>query len=155
MIWELIYKIGVETLEIWKPYTFPSPVSVFETLIDLISDNTLGIAIAASMKRIFIGYSISVCLGIIVGLIMAKFKYLDENLSPLILGMQTLPSICCEHCNPVGNKKRKSPLYSSRQDPGCKGNEDILECNYSGCTAGCDFRFEARLVFCMESAHGR
>ncbi len=94
LIWELIYKIGVETLEIWKPYTFPSPVSVFQTLINLISDNTLGIAIAASMKRIFMGYSISVCLGIIVGLMMTKFKYLDENLSPLILGMQTLPSIC-------------------------------------------------------------
>ncbi|MBN7772485.1 ABC transporter permease [Clostridium aminobutyricum] len=93
-IWELIYRVGVESLEIWKPYTFPSPLAVFQTLIGLISDNTLGIAILASMKRILVGYSLSVLLGVMVGLLMTKFKYLDENLSPLILGMQTLPSIC-------------------------------------------------------------
>lgn len=94
MIWELIYRIGVEYLEIWKPYTFPSPVSVFQTLMSLISDNTLGIAIYASMKRILVGYFISVLFGAIVGLVMTKSKYLDENLSSLILGLQTLPSIC-------------------------------------------------------------
>ncbi len=79
---------------IWKSYTFPSPVSVFKTLYSLIADNTLGIAIAASMKRIIIGYSISIIIGTGIGMTIVNFKYLDENLGALILGLQTLPSIC-------------------------------------------------------------
>lgn len=94
LIWEVVYKVGVETFHIWKSYTFPAPLAVGKTLIKLISDNTLGIAVVASMKRIFVGYFISAVIGITMGLIVVQFKYLDENLSPLILGLQTLPSIC-------------------------------------------------------------
>ncbi len=94
IIWELVYRVGVEYLGIWKPYMFPSPFTVSQTLIDLIKDNTLGIAILASMKRIILGYGISLMIGVAIGLIIVRFKYLDENLSPLILGLQTLPSIC-------------------------------------------------------------
>ncbi|SFL36120.1 NitT/TauT family transport system permease protein [Pelosinus propionicus DSM 13327] len=48
----------------------------------------------ASAKRIFLGYMLSIIIGIFVGLAIVRFKYLDENVSPLILGLQTLPSIC-------------------------------------------------------------
>ncbi len=94
LIWEVVYKVGVEYLQIWKVYTFPSPFAVGKTLVKLISNNTLGIAIAASMKRIVIGYLISAIIGISMGLIIVRFKYLDENFGALILGLQTLPSIC-------------------------------------------------------------
>jgi len=93
-IWELVYRIGVDLLRLWKPYIFPSPIAVFTTLWGLIADNTLGIAVLASIKRIVVGYFLSILIGIIVGLAIVRFKYLDENLSPLILGLQTLPSIC-------------------------------------------------------------
>jgi len=94
LIWEGIYKLGVDILKIWKPYIFPSPIDVFKTLFGLIKDNTMSVAIFASMKRIVVGYSISVAIGVVLGLTIAKFKYLEENLGPLILGLQTLPSIC-------------------------------------------------------------
>jgi len=94
LIWEGIYKLGVDVLSIWKPYIFPSPFDVFGTLIALIKDNTIGIAIVASLKRIIVGYFISIIIGVTLGLTIAKFKYLGENLGPLILGLQTLPSIC-------------------------------------------------------------
>jgi len=90
----MAYRIGVESLGIWESYIFPSPINVIETLIHLIADNTLGIAIIASMRRMLLGYSISVLYGIVLGLVVTKFKYLDKNLSSLILGLQTLPSIC-------------------------------------------------------------
>jgi len=90
----LVYKIGVEILGIWKPYVFPSPFDVFKTLYYLTIDNTIGIAILSSMQRIIIGYSLSLILGISIGLIIVNFKYIDDNLSALILGLQTLPSIC-------------------------------------------------------------
>jgi NitT/TauT family transport system permease protein len=81
-------------LQLWKPYMFPSPFTVLGTLVDLIKDNTLGVATLVSMKRIIIGYSISLMIGVAIGLTVVRFKYLDENLSPLILGLQALPSIC-------------------------------------------------------------
>lgn len=94
MTWELAYKLTVDVLHIWKPYTFPSPVEVFKTLLALIGDNTLGIAIMASIKRVVLGYLLSLVIGVALGLVIVNFKFLDENLGPLILGLQTLPSIC-------------------------------------------------------------
>lgn len=94
LIWEAVYKIGVEYLELWRPYIFPSPFSVIETLIKLIVDHTLGIAILASMKRILVGYLISIFIGTLIGMGIVRYKYLDENMSAVILGLQTLPSIC-------------------------------------------------------------
>jgi NitT/TauT family transport system permease protein len=64
------------------------------TLFELIRDNTLGIAVLASAKRLILGYFISLVTGTVIGLIIVRFKVLDENISPLILGLQTLPSIC-------------------------------------------------------------
>lgn len=80
--------------EIWKPYTFPSPINVFKSLYLLAENNTLFVATRDSLRRLFIGYGISLVLGAALGLIINKFKYLDENLSPLILGLQTLPNVC-------------------------------------------------------------
>lgn len=94
IIWELAYRIGVDWLRLWKAYIFPSPIAVFTTLWGLVADGTLAIAVLASAKRILLGYFISIIIGIVVGLAIVRFKYLDENVSPLILGLQTLPSIC-------------------------------------------------------------
>lgn len=94
LIWEAIYKLNVEYLGIWKSYSFPSPIDVGKTLINLISDSTLGIAVLVSLKRVIMGYAISIIIGLLLGVFIVKFKYIDENLTPLILGLQTLPSIC-------------------------------------------------------------
>jgi NitT/TauT family transport system permease protein len=94
IIWELVYKTTVDYLGIWKAYYFPSPVDVYKSLIELFSDNTMLIAIGASMQRLIIGFVISLVLGISIGLLVVSSKYLDENLSAMILSLQTLPSIC-------------------------------------------------------------
>lgn len=94
LLWESVYKLGVDVFNIWKDYIFPSPVTVFKTLWVMITDNTLGIAVLASMRRIITGYLLSLLLGVTVGFILVKFKYLNRNLRPFILGLQTLPSIC-------------------------------------------------------------
>ena len=46
------------------------------------------------MKRLVMGYSLSLFIGLSIGLALVKYKYIDKNCSPLILGLQTLPSIC-------------------------------------------------------------
>lgn len=94
LLWELVYKLGVDIFRIWKAYIFPSPIAVFHTLWQMILDHTLEIAILSSLKRIVLGYSLSLVLGVIIGFILVKFKYLNDNLRSLILGLQTLPSVC-------------------------------------------------------------
>jgi NitT/TauT family transport system permease protein len=94
VIWEVIYRVCVEYLHIWKEYSFSSPGSVFMSLIKLIKDNTLEIAILISLKRVFIGYFISLVIGIILGGIAARFKYFGNNIGSLFLGLQTLPNVC-------------------------------------------------------------
>lgn len=92
--WELVYRIFVELFKIWKPYVFPSPISVIETFVRLLSDNTLTVAMIATVRRMLIGYLVAAILGVVVGLAIVKSEFLDKNLRPLILGFQTLPSVC-------------------------------------------------------------
>jgi len=94
MIWEVVYKLGVDVLGVWKTYTFPEPLNVVKTLISLTKDGSLTTAILISMRRIIVGYAISLVIGLTLGLLIVRFKYLDENLSSLVLGVQTLPSVC-------------------------------------------------------------
>ncbi len=44
--------------------------------------------------RLLIGFAISIVLGAALGLLMWRFKSVDDFLGPLFLGMQTLPSVC-------------------------------------------------------------
>jgi NitT/TauT family transport system permease protein len=51
-------------------------------------------AIRGSMQRLLIGYSISVFVGLIIGMACGSSKYVDETVGSLLLGLQSLPSIC-------------------------------------------------------------
>jgi NitT/TauT family transport system permease protein len=81
-------------LKFWPEYIFPSPAKVIMTLVSGFSDASFLIAIGISLKRIVIGYGISIVLGSILGLLMSRSKLVDDTLGGLILGLQTLPSIC-------------------------------------------------------------
>lgn len=94
VLWQLLYTINVDILEIWKPYNFPSPIEAGKSLYYLMAENTLATALAASLKRIIIGYGISLIIGILIGLIISYFTFAQENLNGLMLGIQTLPNIC-------------------------------------------------------------
>src|SRR5439155_19184462 len=47
-----------------------------------------------SAIRLVIGFILSILLGATLGVLMWRFKTLDEFLGPLFLGLQTLPSVC-------------------------------------------------------------
>jgi len=88
-IWELLYRLGI-----WPAYVLPSVVSVCKTLIHGFHDQTFLIGIAVSMKRIAIGYGISIVIGILLGLLIGRVRIFEETLGSLISGLQTLPTIC-------------------------------------------------------------
>ena len=81
-------------LKIWPPYLFPTPWGVGESLYAGFQDHSFLIAIAVSMRRVLIGYGISVVLGMILGLGVASSKFLEDTMGGLLVSLQSLPSIC-------------------------------------------------------------
>jgi NitT/TauT family transport system permease protein len=51
-------------------------------------------AVATSMRRIVIGYGISILVGIPVGLMLGRSRVMQATLGPVAIGLQALPSIC-------------------------------------------------------------
>jgi len=88
-IWFLLAR-----LRIWPPYLFPSPQGVLEALWAGFADHSFWIAIAVSMKRIAIGYALSVAIGVVLGVGMATSEFLEHTLGGLMVSLQSLPSIC-------------------------------------------------------------
>ncbi len=81
-------------LKIWPPYLFPTPWGVGEALYAGFQDHSFLIAIAVSMRRVLIGYAISVVLGMVLGLGVASSKFLEDTMGGLLVSLQSLPSIC-------------------------------------------------------------
>lgn len=94
LIWQGIFFLTVDFFKIWKFYMFPSPTGVIESLTAMMRDGTLAIAVFTSLKRITAGYFIALIAVGIVGLILTKIKSAEIGVNGLILGFQTLPSIC-------------------------------------------------------------
>lgn len=94
MLWQMSYWLLVEQFSIVKAYIFPSPLGMMNSFTRLIENNLLFFAILSSFRKLLIGLSISILLGVALGLLMLRYKFLEKLLKPLILGFQTLPSIC-------------------------------------------------------------
>lgn len=88
-LWQLL-----AVLEIYPEYIFPSPLGVMQTLVRGFQNGRFIIGIASSMQRILIGFGISAILGIALGVVLGRNRWLDETVGALVLGLQALPSIC-------------------------------------------------------------
>ena len=100
----------------WSPVLVPSPSEVFFFLANasgltelllhfhigdpasLQFDDSLSGVLLTSLwvttKRLLLGYSAGVLLGVPLGLLTARFKWASDTLGVLGLGLQTLPSVC-------------------------------------------------------------
>ena len=87
--WFLLVK-----LKVWPTYVFPSPQGVVDATWTGFADHSFWIAIGVSMKRMLLGYSLSVILGMVLGLGVASNKFLEETVGGLLVSLQSLPSIC-------------------------------------------------------------
>lgn len=94
LAWQIFYWIGVDVFMLLKPYAVPSPLGVWERFIELCSNGTLWEAVGHSLLRGAAGYAIAIVIGVVLGLLIHRFRYLQKNLKPFILGVQTLPSVC-------------------------------------------------------------
>lgn len=109
--WEGAYRIIG-----WKAWSFPAPSHVLDSTLSMLNIRTafgddlhqgwpmpqergraqggLLTACLVSGTRLAIGFIISLVLGAIIGIAMWRFAPLDAFLGPLLLGLQTLPSVC-------------------------------------------------------------
>jgi NitT/TauT family transport system permease protein len=88
-LWQIVF-----ALKIWPPYLIPGPLDVLEALRAGFADGSIVTAIGVSMRRIAIGYGISVVVGISLGLLIAASDFMENTVGTLVLSLQSLPSIC-------------------------------------------------------------
>jgi NitT/TauT family transport system permease protein len=88
-VWEWLVQRGW-----WSPVLVPSPHEVARYYLESIKDQTLPHACYVTLKRLLLGYLFSLILGLPLGLLNARFKFFEDTLGVIALGLQTLPSVC-------------------------------------------------------------
>ena len=88
-IWEMIFRTGI-----YPEVLFPSPVQVGKYLLQGISNTSLLIAGYITLRRLLLGYAISMCIGLPIGLALSRSQTLKDTIGSVALGLQALPSIC-------------------------------------------------------------
>jgi NitT/TauT family transport system permease protein len=87
--WEAFYR-----LHLWPPYVFPSPSEVLQSIVNGFGDGSYSLAILSSMRRVVLGYGLSLLVGIPLGLMLGRIRLVQDTIGSVVLGLQALPSIC-------------------------------------------------------------
>ena len=88
-LWETGFRLNW-----WNSYLFPGPSEVWSKLDSGLRDRSLIIAAKISLLRLLVAFSIALVLGTLLGLLIGTVPIVRSALGPLMLGLQTLPSIC-------------------------------------------------------------
>lgn len=80
-------------LHLMRPQILPSPVTVWQTGIALLSGGDLFAALAISLNRVVLGLLIGGSLGLIVGTAMGRSPALDASLGPTVRTICQIPTI--------------------------------------------------------------
>ena len=77
-----------------SPVLMPAPSDVWRYLLGAAEDGSLAEATLVTMKRLLLGYAAGIGIGIPLGMLTARFKFLHNTVGTIALGLQTLPSVC-------------------------------------------------------------
>jgi NitT/TauT family transport system permease protein len=93
VVWEVVLRLSK-----LPTYIFPSPTNVLSSLwegfTNLNSPTSYPRAIGISLRRLAVGYGISLVLGITLGMLVGRISIVQKTVGSVILGLQALPSIC-------------------------------------------------------------
>lgn len=89
LLWEVVVR-----LRLWPDYLLPSPFDVARTLVFNLHSGDLQRAVGVSLRRVLLGFGLTSLAGIAAGIWIARRRLLEETVGALVLGLQTLPSIC-------------------------------------------------------------
>lgn len=85
---------GLSAAGWWPPYLFPSPADVAVTIGRLGANGELLVAVLVTVRRILLAYVGASVAGLLLGALLARSPRLSAVVSPAVLGLQGLPSIC-------------------------------------------------------------
>ena len=88
-LWEGLARSGI-----WPEYLFPGPLAVAQTLVAGFRKGLFLTGALVSLRRIAIGYSISLAVGLTLGLLIGRIRLFEETIGSLVVGLQALPSVC-------------------------------------------------------------
>lgn len=88
-IWEALVR-----MKYWSPVLVPSPLSVASYIKAGLLSGDLERASFVTMRRLIIGYVLGLVFGLPLGLLTARFRFCEDTLGVIALGLQTLPSVC-------------------------------------------------------------
>jgi NitT/TauT family transport system permease protein len=88
-LWQVIANTGI-----WPDYLLPGPLAVLQTLIVGFQSGQFLLATLVSLQRLVFGYGISLVIGMVLGLLIARFRVVEDTVGSLVLGLQALPSVC-------------------------------------------------------------
>lgn len=88
-VWQILSAVGA-----WDRLLFPSPWDVLQSLGNTLASGRLPVAIGISLRRLAVGYMISLVVGGLIGVLLARSELLRQTFGNLLMGLQALPSIC-------------------------------------------------------------
>jgi NitT/TauT family transport system permease protein len=87
-IWELVVLSG------WKPaYVLPGPGDVFPQLWKDLGEGAFWSGLGLTMRRAVIGFALAIVVGVVIGSVVSRVRFLRVAFGSLITGLQTMPSI--------------------------------------------------------------
>ncbi|MBM3847661.1 MAG: ABC transporter permease [Verrucomicrobia bacterium] len=89
VLWEVACRKGY-----FASPLFPSPSEIGSSLLQSTSNGDLPAASWVTLKRLLLGYFVSVAFGLPLGLLNSRSRFLQDTLGVTALGLQTLPSVC-------------------------------------------------------------
>ncbi|MBK7272548.1 MAG: ABC transporter permease [Actinomycetales bacterium] len=88
LAWQVLVSSGL------KPsYALPSPSAVWASLVEQLQSNAAQRSIVGSLRRAAVGFTISIILGTLLGIVLSRFRLIRRGIGPLVTGMQSLPSV--------------------------------------------------------------
>lgn len=87
-VWQLVFMLGI-----WPKASLPSPETVAESFVKLVANSSLIRGIGVTLGRLGVAFSISITLGVAIGLAMVRFRGFGKTISSFSAGLLSFPSI--------------------------------------------------------------
>jgi NitT/TauT family transport system permease protein len=76
-----------------SPMILPAPGSVWDSLLDLLKQPKTFGHIGTTLFETIAGFLIAVIVGIVLGGVLGKIRWLEKTLNPLVVGLQVMPKV--------------------------------------------------------------
>jgi NitT/TauT family transport system permease protein len=91
LLWQYASKHQLQFLLNFR--NIPAPSEVWAVFAQLVESKTFYIDIAVSLRRIAISYLLAACSGILVGILMGRFRLVDDLVAPHIELLRPIPAV--------------------------------------------------------------